>query len=75
MLTIIIFVIILSILIFVHELGHFITAKKAGIVVEEFGIGFPPRAAKVWQDEGKITLNGQTYTISRRTKVSKNLQV
>ena len=27
----------------VHEFGHFITAKWAGIRVEEFGIGFPPR--------------------------------
>lgn len=75
MLTIIIFVLILSVLIFVHELGHFITAKKSGVVVEEFGIGFPPRAVKVWQDEGKITLNEQTYIIGRRTKVPKNLQV
>ncbi len=43
MLTLIIFVIVLSILIFVHELGHFIFAKRAGMKVEEFGFGFPPR--------------------------------
>jgi len=35
--------VILSILILVHEFGHFITAKKFGILVEEFGIGLPPR--------------------------------
>lgn len=34
---------LLSILILVHELGHFFTARKAGILVEEFGIGLPPR--------------------------------
>src|SRR6056297_3007945 len=33
----------LSILIFFHELGHFIVAKISGIKVEEFGIGYPPR--------------------------------
>ncbi len=41
--TILIFVAILSVLIFVHELGHFITARKSGMGVEEFGFGFPPR--------------------------------
>ena len=41
--TIIVFVIALSLLIFVHELGHFLTAKKAGIKVDEFGFGFPPK--------------------------------
>jgi regulator of sigma E protease len=42
-LTVIVFIIVLSVLIFVHELGHFITAKRAGMKVEEFGFGFPPR--------------------------------
>ncbi len=41
--TILVFVLILSVLVLVHEFGHFITAKKLGIKVEEFGIGFPPR--------------------------------
>lgn len=41
--TIIIFIFILSILVFVHELGHFWTAKKLGVKSEEFGFGFPPR--------------------------------
>jgi len=41
--TVLIFFIILAILILVHELGHFLVAKKAGIKVEEFGFGFPPR--------------------------------
>jgi len=42
-LTIIIFLAVLSILVFVHEAGHFCMAKKMGIGVEEFGFGFPPR--------------------------------
>lgn len=34
---------VFGLLVLVHELGHFITAKWAGIRVEEFGIGFPTR--------------------------------
>jgi len=41
--TILIFVIILGLLIFVHELGHFLAAKRNGVRVDEFGFGFPPR--------------------------------
>jgi|688.fasta_scaffold04378_20 regulator of sigma E protease len=41
---IIIFLAILMFLVFIHELGHFYTAKKFGIRVEEFGLGLPPRA-------------------------------
>jgi regulator of sigma E protease len=40
--TVIIFLIILAVLVLVHEFGHFIAAKKSGIRVDEFGIGFPP---------------------------------
>ncbi len=43
LLTILIFVIVLGVLIFVHELGHFLTARRNGIKAEEFGFGFPPR--------------------------------
>ncbi|WP_088572401.1 site-2 protease family protein [Thermoflexus hugenholtzii] len=37
------FLLALGPLIFVHELGHLLTAKLAGVAVEEFGFGFPPR--------------------------------
>ena len=40
MLTLISFILILGILVLAHELGHFITAIKLGVEVEEFGIGF-----------------------------------
>lgn len=43
MLAIIIFILILSILVVLHEFGHFLAAKRAGIGVEEFGFGLPPR--------------------------------
>lgn len=43
MITIIVFVLVLGLLVFVHELGHFVTARKLGVGVEEFGFGYPPR--------------------------------
>lgn len=36
------FIFVLGILIFIHELGHFLVAKKVGIRVEKFSLGFPP---------------------------------
>jgi regulator of sigma E protease len=45
LLTIVIFVLVLGLVVIVHELGHFIAAKRAGLTVDEFGIGFPP---KLW---------------------------
>ncbi len=41
--SILIFILVLSILVLVHELGHYIMAKRAGVWVEEFGFGLPPR--------------------------------
>lgn len=41
--TILLFAIILGVLVFVHELGHFLAARWSGVAVEEFGFGFPPR--------------------------------
>lgn len=39
----VLFIIVLGVLIFAHELGHFLVAKKCGMRVDEFGLGFPPR--------------------------------
>lgn len=41
---VIIAILTLSVLVLIHELGHFIAAKRGGVWVEEFGIGYPPRA-------------------------------
>jgi regulator of sigma E protease len=51
------FVAILVILVLVHELGHFIAAKRAGMTVEEFGVGFPPRIASVTWHGTRYSLN------------------
>ncbi len=45
LLTIFVFLVMLSVLVLIHELGHYLVARKFGIKVEEFGFGFPPR---VW---------------------------
>ncbi|MCP4582870.1 MAG: RIP metalloprotease RseP [candidate division Zixibacteria bacterium] len=43
MTTILAFIFVLGLLVFVHELGHFIAAKRSGIRVERFSLGFPPK--------------------------------
>src|SRR3989338_4907910 len=55
--SILVFIIILGILVLVHEFGHFIAAKKNGILVEEFGIGFPPRILSKKIGETVYSLN------------------
>lgn len=42
--TIFYFILVLGVLVFVHEFGHFIVAKRSGIRVEQFSLGFPPKA-------------------------------
>lgn len=53
-----VFIILLGPLMFIHELGHFLAAKKAGIRIEEFGMGLPPRAVRLFKrGETEYTLN------------------
>lgn len=56
-LSVIVFIFILGLLIFVHELGHFLVAKKNDVRVEEFGLGFPPRLLKFKKGETTYSLN------------------
>lgn len=58
LLGIIIGIIVLVILVTVHELGHGIVARRNGVVLEEFGIGFPPRA---WSKKLK---NGVLFSLN-----------
>jgi regulator of sigma E protease len=56
--TLVAFLAMLGLLVLVHELGHFLTAVWLGIRVEEFGIGYPPRAVTLFERKGvKYTLN------------------
>jgi regulator of sigma E protease len=52
------FIIALSILVFMHEFGHFIVCKLVGVPVEEFGFGYPPRALTMF------TLGGTKFTLN-----------
>ncbi len=63
LMTIVSFVFVLGVLVFIHELGHFLIAKRAGIFVEKFSIGFPPYMfKKQWGETeyciGMIPLGG-----------------
>ncbi len=67
MLSAIIVIIGISVLILLHELGHFIAAKNAGLRVDEFGFGFPPRMfswrPKRWVKEGETLHKVQGDTV------------
>jgi regulator of sigma E protease len=53
----IVFFLSLSVLVLIHEFGHFIMAKRAGIKVEEFGLGFPPKVFSRKKGETVYSLN------------------
>ncbi len=55
--TVLAFLVVIVVLVLVHELGHFVVAKLAGITVQEFGVGFPPRIASV-------TWRGTRYSVN-----------
>jgi len=58
LLTAVAFVFLLTLLIIIHEFGHFYAARKAGVIVEEFGFGLPPLAKTLFVSGGtKFTLN------------------
>ena len=55
---VIIFIAVIVVLIVVHEFGHLVAAKLSGMRVDEFGLGYPPRAAVLGRaGETLITLN------------------
>ncbi len=74
MITLLIFLAVLSVLVISHEFGHFITARKSGMAVEEFGFGFPPRVVGIQ----RLTRTHTDGTRSRSWRVvwgSKNPQL
>lgn len=73
--TIIVFLLILGFLVLVHELGHFLVARKNGIKCDEFGFGFPPRAIGVVYDDKKdkwIWIRGNKDVEAKNTIYSLN---
>ncbi|KKT00118.1 MAG: hypothetical protein UW07_C0001G0016 [Candidatus Nomurabacteria bacterium GW2011_GWF2_43_8] len=59
--SIIIFLIILLVLVLVHEFGHFFTAKRFGIRVDEFGFGFPPKLFGWKKGETEYSVNALPF--------------
>ena len=68
-------VVVLGPIILVHELGHFIFAKLAGVRVEEFGLGFPPRLLKLWRGEGYLNLGSTRVVIPAGFRLPPGLKV
>lgn len=57
MFTVLVFLVVLSVLVLVHEIGHFVVAKRAGMKVEEFGFGFPPRLWGIRRGQTTYSIN------------------
>jgi regulator of sigma E protease len=66
---------VLGPMILIHELGHFITAKLAGVRVDEFGIGFPPRLAGLWRGKGRLVIGSTEMTIPRGYRLVQGVDV
>ncbi len=58
---IIVFIVSLFVMVTLHELGHFITAKRAGVKVEEFGLGLPPRLFCIKRGETIYSINAVPF--------------
>ena len=56
-LTILLFILIFGLIIFLHELGHYLVAKREGMVVKEFAFGFPPRLWSTMKNGTRLSLN------------------
>lgn len=65
MLTVVIFIAVLALLVLVHELGHFWTARRFGVKSEEFGFGFPPRLFGWYRDN-----NGKWKSVKGNKEVT-----
>ena len=57
--NIVLLLVILVVLVVIHEFGHFVVARRAGVTVHEFGVGFPPRAKVLGTDS-----KGTAYTLN-----------
>lgn len=69
---VIIGILILMLLVVAHEFGHFIMARKNGVKVNEFGIGFPPRAIAWVKKPVEITKDGKKITVEKWVKIPKS---
>lgn len=66
-------VIVISALIIMHEIGHYIGARLFKFKVDEFGIGIPPQLFRYWRLKGEIKIGGDRVEIPAGTKVLRDL--
>lgn len=62
-LNIVAFILIFGVLVFIHELGHFLVARRNGIVTEEFGFGFPPRVVTLRRGRGRLIIGERSVVV------------
>lgn len=67
-------VVMLGPILLIHELAHFIFAKLAGVRVEEFGFGFPPRLLGLWRGEGYLKVGTTRLEIPRAFRLPSGLE-
>lgn len=68
---VIIGILILMLLVVAHEFGHFIMARRNGVTVKEFGIGFPPREIAWVKKPVEIEKDGKKITVEKWVKIPK----
>lgn len=63
-------VVVLGVIVIIHEFGHFIAARRSGVLVEEFGFGMPPRVIGIQRIDGKVHIvHGSKAPLSREHTV------
>src|SRR5512135_1557588 len=69
------FLLVLGPLILLHELGHFLVAKRSGIRALEFGMGYPPRIRRLWRGKGYVVVDGARYETPRNFEMPWDWQI
>lgn len=67
-------VVVLSALIILHEIGHYLGARLFKLDVEEFGIGIPPQLLRYWRGKGSLTIGDTRVKIPAGTQVLHDLE-
>jgi regulator of sigma E protease len=67
-------VVMLGPILLIHELAHFIFAKLAGVRVEEFGFGYPPRLLGLWRGKGYLKIGSTRVEVPRAFELPSDLE-
>lgn len=67
------FLIIIGFLVVIHELGHYLAARRFGVEAPEFGIGFPPRLLTFWKTNGLIEIQGRKIVVPKKFQLPEGL--